>query len=280
MAASPKTESKPPQRERSGGGRRGGRDFDRGEGSNFEDTLVKLYRCATVVKGGRRFSFGALTVVGDRKGQVGFGYAKANEVPPSVEKSIKQARRRTIRVPLKGNTIPHRVIGRFGASKVMLMPAGPGTGVIASAAPRAVLELAGVKDVLTKSYGSTSPKNLVKATIDGLMQLRTRKQVEALRGVRLDLPPEPEIVEEAKQTEAYVADESPADKREVRRSVATEMTAEAKSPAAESPAEPATAQAPTDQSGDPSTSASSAPETPTEPAAPDAATGGEDKPQE
>ena len=151
------------------------------EERTIEDTLVKLYRCATVVKGGRRFSFGALVVVGDRQGSVGFGYGKANEVPPAVEKGVKQARRNMVRVPLRGTTIPHRVMGRFGSSRIMLIPAAEGTGVIAGSAPRAVLELAGVKDVLTKCYGSTSPKNLVKATLDGLRNLRTRAQIEALR---------------------------------------------------------------------------------------------------
>ena len=126
------------------------------------------------------------------KGRVGHGYGKANEVPPAVEKGVKQAKRRMFDVPLRGNTIPHRVLGRFGASKIMLIPASPGTGVIAGSAPRAVLELTGIKDVLTKCYGSTSPKNLVKATIDGLKKLRTRAVVEALRGVTLDLPPDPE----------------------------------------------------------------------------------------
>lgn len=159
-----------------------------------EDTLVKLYRCATVVKGGRRFSFGALVVVGDRQGQVGYGYGKAKEVPPAVEKGIKQARRSMFTVPLRGTTIPHRILGRYGASRIVLIPAAEGTGVIAGSAPRAVLELAGVKDVLTKSFGSTSPKNLVKATINGLQSLRTRATVELLRGVPLDLPPEPEAV--------------------------------------------------------------------------------------
>lgn len=157
----------------------------------LEDVLVKLYRCATVVKGGRRFSFGALVVVGDRDGRVAYGYGKANEVPTAVEKGIKAAKRDLKPIPLRGTTIPHRVIGRFGASRIALIPASEGTGVIAGSAPRAVLELAGVKNVLTKSYGSTSPKNLVKATLDGLLQLRTRDQVEALRGVSLDLPPEP-----------------------------------------------------------------------------------------
>jgi len=168
---------------------RGGRTgtFDEG-GEGLEEVLVKLYRCATVVRGGRRFSFGALVVVGDRNGRVGYGYGKANEVPPAVEKGIKQAKRRLHRIPLRGTTIPHRVVGRFGASKVVLIPAREGTGVIAGAAPRAVLELAGVKDVLTKSYGSNNAKNLVKATLDGLLQLRTLEMVQELRGVRLHVP--------------------------------------------------------------------------------------------
>lgn len=170
--------------------RRGGPGRD-AEDRQFDDVLVKLYRCACVVRGGRRFSFGALTVVGDRKSRVAFGYGKANEVPQAVEKSIKQARKKLFKVPLRGTTIPHRVIGRFGASRILLIPAAEGTGVIAGSAARAVLELAGVKDVLTKSYGSTTAKNLVKATIDGLRQLRSRDSVERLRGVKLDLPPEP-----------------------------------------------------------------------------------------
>ncbi len=153
--------------------RRRDRDRDR-ESSPYEDQVVRVYRCATVVKGGRRFSFAALVVVGDRQGHVGVGYGKANEVPPAVEKAVKAARKNLLTVPLRGTTIPHRVIGRFGASKVILLPAGQGTGVIASASVRPVLELAGIKDVLTKSFGSTSPKNLVKATINGLKALRTR----------------------------------------------------------------------------------------------------------
>jgi small subunit ribosomal protein S5 len=154
----------------------------------LEEVLVKLYRCATVVRGGRRFSFGALVVVGDRSGRVAYGYGKANEVPPAVEKGIKQAKRRLQRISLRGTTIPHRVIGRYGSSKVILVPAREGTGVIAGSAPRAVLEMAGVKDVLTKSFGSNNAKNLVKATLNGLSRLRTRRDIEALRGVKLDLP--------------------------------------------------------------------------------------------
>lgn len=149
----------------------------------FEETVVKIYRCSTVVKGGRRFSFGALVVVGDRAGQVGVGYGKANEVPHAVEKGIKNARKAVRPVPLAGTTIPHQVVGRFGASRVVMVPASQGTGVIAGSSVRAVLELAGVRDVLTKSFGSTSPKNLVKATLGGLLALRSADQVERVRGV-------------------------------------------------------------------------------------------------
>ncbi len=184
-------------------GRGRGRRDDFEDGSPIEDTVVKLYRCATVVKGGRRFSFGALVVVGDRKGQVGYGYGKANEVPPAVEKGIKQAKRNLFKVPLRGTSIPHRIIGRFGSSRVVMVPASEGTGVIAGSAPRAVLELAGVKDVLTKCYGSTSPKNLVKATIQGLQSLRTRAMIEELRGVKLDLPPDPEPIKQAISEEDF-----------------------------------------------------------------------------
>ena len=151
----------------------------------FEETVVKIYRCATVVKGGRRFSFGALVVVGDRAGQVGVGYGKANEVPQAVEKGIKSARKAVQPVLLAGTTIPHQVVGRFGASRVVMVPASQGTGVIAGSSVRAVLELAGVRDVLTKSFGSTSPKNLVKATLAGLLGLRSADEVERVRGVSL-----------------------------------------------------------------------------------------------
>jgi len=155
------------------------------ERGGFDDQLIRIYRCAVVVKGGRRFSFGALVVAGNRNGEVGFGYAKAKEVPGAVEKAGKQAKRNTIRVSLDGSTIPHEVTGQFGASKVKLVPATPGTGVKAGTSVRAVLELAGVRDVLTKSYGSTSPKNLVKATMDALQRIRTREDIQRLRGVAL-----------------------------------------------------------------------------------------------
>lgn len=180
---------------RRGGGARGrgdrgqartrGRSGPEGEGSDVEENVVKVYRCATVVKGGRRFSFAALVVVGDRRGRVGIGYGKANEVPNAVEKATKAARRNMVRVNLDGTTIPHPVTAKFGASTVKLIPAGEGTGVIAGASVRAVLELAGVKDVLTKCYGSTSPKNLVRAAFAGLQVLRTRAEVARARQVEL-----------------------------------------------------------------------------------------------
>ena len=151
----------------------------------LEDTVVKIYRCAKVVKGGRRFSFAALVVVGDRAGSVGIGYGKANEVPMAVEKGIKDAKKTLYKLPLVGTTIPHQVIGKYLATKIVLAPASPGTGVIAGSSARAVLEYAGVRDALTKVYGSTCAKNVVKATINGLLKLRSKEMVEALRGVAL-----------------------------------------------------------------------------------------------
>lgn len=149
------------------------------------DKVVKIRRCAAVVKGGRRFSFTALVVVGDGNGKVGWGYGKANEVPPSVEKAVKDGTRNMVEVSLDGTTIPHEIKGRYGAAKVVLVPAGPGTGVIAGAAVRAVCEACGIQDILTKSFGTSNPINLVKATIDALQSLRTQSDVERLRGVSL-----------------------------------------------------------------------------------------------
>ena len=163
---------------------------DRGEArqDGLEDRVVKIRRCAAVVKGGRRFSFNALVVVGNGRGKVAYGYGKANEVPPAVEKATKDAQGRLQRqksVMLRGDTIPHRVIGRFGGSRVIMVPAGPGTGVKAGPGVRDVLVLCGVRNILTKVHGSTNPINLVKATIEGLLQLRTREEVARLRGVTL-----------------------------------------------------------------------------------------------
>ncbi|TWT73920.1 30S ribosomal protein S5 [Allorhodopirellula solitaria] len=151
--------------------------------SGLVDRIVKIKRCAAVVKGGRRFSFAAMVVVGDSNGRVGWGYGKANEVPPSVQKATKQASRSMIEVPLVEGSIPHQVWGHFGAAKVVLIPAGAGTGIIAGQAVRAVCEACGIHDILTKSYGTNNPVTLVKATLDAMSKLRTREQIAALRGL-------------------------------------------------------------------------------------------------
>jgi small subunit ribosomal protein S5 len=154
----------------------------------LQEHVVKIRRCAAVVKGGRRFSFNALVVVGDTRGRVAYGYGKANEVPPAVEKANKDAEarlKRQKRVSLRGDTIPHRVIGKFGSSRVIMVPAGPGTGVKAGPGVRDVLTACGVRNILTKVHGSSNPINLVKATIQGLLELRTRDEVARLRGVTL-----------------------------------------------------------------------------------------------
>lgn len=160
-------------------------ESDKGQRGEFVEKVVKIKRCAAVVKGGRRFSFAAMVVVGDGKGKVGWGYGKANEVPPSVEKAVKEGTRSMVKVPMDESTIPHIVKGRFGAAHVILVPATPGTGVIAGAAVRAVCEAAGINDILTKSFGSNNPVPLVKATIAALQQLRPKFDVERLRGVTL-----------------------------------------------------------------------------------------------
>ncbi|MFB3064979.1 MAG: 30S ribosomal protein S5 [Planctomycetota bacterium] len=161
------------------------RDYVSPEGLTLTDTVVKINRCAAVAKGGRRFSFSALVAVGDQAGVAGCGFGKAKDVPGCVEKGVKDARKHLVRIAMTGTTIPHEVIGRHTASKVVLVPAAPGTGVIAGSAVRAVMEAAGIRDVLTKVYGSTNPINVVKATFNGLAQLRRKRDVERLRGVKL-----------------------------------------------------------------------------------------------
>ena len=156
---------------------------DEEDRSGIESNTVGVYRTAATVKGGRRFSFSAMIVCGDRQGKVCLGYGKANQVPNAIEKAQKKAKRAMRPFPLTGTTIPHEVTGRFGACSVRLVPASPGTGVIAGAAVRAVLDLVGVKDCLSKAYGSTNNKNLTKAVMNGLEQLRSRSQIEALRKV-------------------------------------------------------------------------------------------------
>ena len=166
-------------------GKRRSESKDNQRSGEFVEKVVNIKRCAAVVNGGRRFSFAAMVVIGDGKGKVGWGYGKANEVPPSVEKAVKEGMRSMVEVPLDEGTIPHIVKGRFGAARVVLVPATPGTGVIAGAAVRAVCEAAGIRDILTKSFGSNNPVTLVKATIEALEQLRPKFDVERLRGVTL-----------------------------------------------------------------------------------------------
>lgn len=164
------------------------REFDRkGEDREQVEKVVKINRCAKVVKGGRRFSFSALVVIGDRKGHVGYGFGKANEVAASIKKAIEAAKKSLVSVPVKGATIPHEVIGAYGSARVLLKPAAPGTGVIAGGGVRAVLEAAGIKDVLTKCLRSSNALNVVKATFDGLENLTLREIVQEERGVEIEM---------------------------------------------------------------------------------------------
>ncbi len=204
-------------------------------GLDLAERVVEINRVAKVVKGGRRFSFTALVVVGDEHEVVGIGYGKANEVPVAIQKGVEQAKKNLYRVPRHGATIPHPITGEFCSGSVLLRPASPGTGVIAGGGVRAVLELAGIHDVLSKSLGSQTPINLVKATMEGLRGLRTPEEVAELRGISVDKVLGLDPNRKEKTAAAPAAEEAPAAEAAPAAPVA-EAPAE---PAAEAPAEPA-----------------------------------------
>ncbi len=237
---------------------------DKNEDSGgLESTTVGIFRTSKTVKGGRNFSFAALVVVGDRKGNVGIGYGKGPGVPAGIEKAQKDAKKQMFPVNLNGGTIPHEINGRFKSSSVRLIPAAPGTGVIAGGTVRAVLEMAGVQDCLTKAYGSTNKINLCKAVIEGLKSLRTRETIATLRGVQIDASAVDEILAETRKSDEEAEAETakplqtkPAPKK-------------AKGEASQAPAEPA------NEAADASATATAVADAPASPEI-----GGDDSPSE